>query len=293
MQGMAVLRKDRDTQPGGGCALYYNDAFAVEEVNDPTLLNLPDSLFCYVRPNQSQRILLGVMYRPPSTNAERNTQFLSCLEQCTRLKHDGLLITGDFNLPHANFQVLLPEDSDTQTSNFSRLVQSLQLTQHVNQPTRFDSNGCSILDLIFTDEPFSIPEVRHCPPLGSSDHAVLHFELIYHTATPIRTGVPRLNFRKADYDAINRELASTVSPPWSTFRDTNDHWSWLRSQIARLTDMYVPLCAPRHDRAKDSILRKATKRMISKNFTYGHSSVHLRHHEHMKYTASHGTYARR
>ena len=67
---------------------------------------------------------------------------------------------GDFNLPQATFDPT-PEDTNLPACPLERLASDLHLTQHVEQATRFGSDGSSSrLDFIFTTEPHMVSHVN-------------------------------------------------------------------------------------------------------------------------------------
>lgn len=82
------FRKDRDGT-GGGVVIYVRDSFMSSEVSDPSLrniLNLQNSqveqVWCEISPTtNSKKILLGCIYRPPSTCMSSNFQMASAINR--------------------------------------------------------------------------------------------------------------------------------------------------------------------------------------------------------------------
>ena len=71
-------------------------------------------------------------------------------EVCAHWKGE-LLILGDFNFPHIDWDQWCSNNSDVSGNNFSCSVVDHFLHQHVNFPTRFrDNTNPSLLDLMMT-----------------------------------------------------------------------------------------------------------------------------------------------
>ena len=95
-------------------------------------------------------LLLGVIYRSPSSNIINFNHLCNLLTQVTNTGVTHLLITGDFNMPHIDWTTSNVTSSGTYDGAFLTLIEDLFLIQHVTFPTRLRSNQTpSLLDLIF------------------------------------------------------------------------------------------------------------------------------------------------
>ena len=83
------------------------DMNSCDELNDN--YHSPESVWCTITHN-SQHLLLGCIYRSPSETEEE--KLLSTLNlkdlllKAEKVKYDNILITGDFNYPKINWQLL-------------------------------------------------------------------------------------------------------------------------------------------------------------------------------------------
>lgn len=77
------------------------------------------------------------------------------------------------------------------------------ITQFVYEPTRLDNT----LDIILSNEHFSVQEVTILPNLGSSDHAMVAFSAVVQCEIIASKKLCR-NFDRADYDNICESLSS-------------------------------------------------------------------------------------
>ena len=71
----------------------------------------------------SESFLLGVMYKPPSSN-EENMYLISyeLYTTCDKYKNYNICMSGDFNLPNINRLIPYPINNDVITTQFVLLV---------------------------------------------------------------------------------------------------------------------------------------------------------------------------
>ena len=129
---------------------------------------------------------------------------------------------GDFNYKGINW--LTSQASETTAQQFLDCLEDSFLTQHVTEPTREDS----ILDLVITDEPDMIDEVKVLGHFSSSDHNALYWTTNV-AVKKVSTNRLIRDFNKADIASMKKELRSlnwnldpdmSVSELWDTFKKT-------------------------------------------------------------------------
>jgi len=111
------------------------------------------------------------------------------------------------------------------------------LTQHVKSPTRLDA----VLDLVITSEPDLVHEVEATAPLESSDHNMISWKCRVETSqNPTR--LTRLNYKKANMDAIRAELQQI---DWDLLLDGDIHSSWsnFRNVFWGLESKHIPVAS--------------------------------------------------
>lgn len=155
------FRKDRVDRQGGGVCAYINSHLPCKRLLDFEVTNI-ESLWVSVRPFRLPRsisnILVGTVYHPPDSNAEKNyilTEHLQRNIDSFLTSHpDGLVIvTGDFNPVSTGLDV--------------RFVKRLTgLSQIVNVLTR----DTGILDWVLTNRPMEFAQPAQLPKIGCSDH---------------------------------------------------------------------------------------------------------------------------
>jgi exonuclease III len=149
-----VFRKDRVGKRGGGVCMWIHNSLKVTPRDDLTNLNFEDSVWCQISLENQDTLLVGTVYRSPSSSDENNTALLDLLDRVDKDKHSHLLVMGDFNnytdVDFINCSCSASELS--QSSKFLDKTQELLLVQHMDRPTRFrDYCEPSMPDLVFTN----------------------------------------------------------------------------------------------------------------------------------------------
>ena len=117
-------------------------------------------------------------------------------------------------------------------NNFRDALADSYLTQHTNRPTRIRGDDKqSLVDLVISDT--STP-VEHLPPLGDSDHALLQVNISFEVVSYVKK---RLNFRKANFDAMRSFLRGTTIPDEL---DVNEKRLFLKSRITEAVKKFIP-----------------------------------------------------
>ena len=82
-------------------------------------------------------------------------------------------------------------------------IHDLFFFQHVIEPTHFRMGTTpSLLDLVFTNEPYMVRDISYLPGLGNSDHTCLCFSLLHLKDTRIL----KYNTRLVHYDSMFETL---------------------------------------------------------------------------------------
>ncbi|XP_076053668.1 uncharacterized protein LOC143032672 [Oratosquilla oratoria] len=165
---------------------------------------------------QGNRILIGVVYRPPASNRESN----DLLNDMIRLSGNynssyQVLICGDFNFSGIEWErneVYREGQNVIDAQKFLDATNDCFLLQHVGEATHnIDQENPTRLDLIFTRNENDIENLQYCPPIGKSPHATLLFDLVVDNVhmTNVNKGnlKYKLCFHKGSYGEIKRELS--------------------------------------------------------------------------------------
>ncbi len=174
-----------------------------------------------------KKIILCSFYRVGTLGARNHTEFLEFIRKArSRRGVTGIVLAGDFNMPHINWEDFSSTEAVDQL--FLDSFSNLGLEQLVNDPTHTKGN---ILDLLLTDRPQLVSDLNvsdsNLP--CKSDHFAVSF-IIKSKVDRIRT-VKReaLNFKKANWSALNSDLGAVnwehiltgdIETAWATFKET-------------------------------------------------------------------------
>ena len=165
-----------------------------------------ESAWITIKTCQNATRLYACVYRSPNATQQQNETLLQNL----RWAHSNfkeVVILGDFNLPSLDWS------SETATrqyeSEFLDCISECSYEQLVEHPTRHRiGQQSSLLDLILTNEPDAIRDIKHEAPMGKSDHEVLSF-IILNSHVLKQTKKQRFNLKRMD-DILFREPVMTV-----------------------------------------------------------------------------------
>ncbi|MES9974252.1 MAG: reverse transcriptase family protein, partial [Candidatus Thiodiazotropha sp.] len=215
LPGYSVLRSDCTRGRAGGVALYYKQSMPAPLLIDHVDLPFVDQLWVQFPLRGHDAMLLGIIYRSPSSPTGSERALVEGLQQLVcQNKSSHLLLLGDFNIPNVDWQRL--RCSTNAGTELIQLVRHFSWTQHVREPTRIRSGQMpSLLDLIFTNEKHQVDLVNHLSPLGFSDHMVLKFDYLCYWTSEVHHNMRLRNFKKADFIGMNSFLQSTIAvlPP--------------------------------------------------------------------------------
>lgn len=131
----------------------------------------------------SNQLLVGIVYRSPSSDDNMNNQFNCMITEAVARKTSHILLIGDCNYP----EIIWSDHSSTATDghpshDFLSSIQDCFLYQHIDQPTRFRlGQQANVLDLVFSNEEAMVSDIHLGAPLGGSDHVTIQFKFNCHT----------------------------------------------------------------------------------------------------------------
>ena len=181
-----VFRKDRLNQraPGGGVSILVNKDLIVSDFNVNVLNNhhYEDSVWCEIK-CEGKPIIVGVVYRTPSSNNDNNDLLLDLFSVCDVYSDKAqIIVCGDFNYGAIDWENNCVDTEGQNVVNarkFLDMYNDLFYHQHVDEWTHNRGmENPSRLDLILTKNDLEVENLRYLAPIGSSHHSVLLFELV-------------------------------------------------------------------------------------------------------------------
>ena len=250
--GYNLFHKDRTDRIGGGVLMYIKNSHIISET---FYLSTHEALYIKIRSNndQSSSIKLILVYRPPNSSESFDVSLYNEIK--SNVGTGNIVIMGDFNCPSVNWDSFV---CDSEGNRLLTTMDDLFMEQLVNHPTRYNN----ILDLVFTNNPNQICDMTVGECLGTSDHRIIRFNILYKfKAVDNISFIP--NYRKANFDSIRAEI---LSNDWDELLQGNDiERSWLifRDTLVDICDRNIPKKIRRqHNRYKPTWFNSNIERLI-------------------------------
>jgi len=155
-----LYRSDRSSR-GGGVAIYVSSEL-ISELTIPTVKPLHfECVFVKVIFHENKSLIIGSIYRPPSSPAETFDHLISTINSISC--NNEIILLGDFN---KNW-------SDKSSDKVKNLFSNLNLSQLIKEPTRITPTSQSLLDWILVSHPdrfLKVGVMSDC----FSDHSIVY-----------------------------------------------------------------------------------------------------------------------
>ena len=105
IDGFVMYKKHRtDGRRGGGCVLYVSQELKSYACKEMENVQGDDAIWCWVRLMNQAKILIGCMYRSPTSSQENNTYFMDQIIKASDVANQNrILVMGDFNIKEINW----------------------------------------------------------------------------------------------------------------------------------------------------------------------------------------------
>ena len=185
-----------NTKSGGGVVVYIADHIKYKRRNDLEFLET-ESTWLEINLKNTKPILIGSIYRPPSSSIQWINEFSLQIEKAASAA-DEIYFLEDFNI---NFL-----SDDTQSRTWIHSLEAFDFSQLIKEPTRITAHSATLIDHIYTNQPDQVTEC-FVPTVALSDHYLVCFT----------RQTSKLKIKKRNHNAI--KLRSLTSFEDSTFLD--------------------------------------------------------------------------
>ena len=192
--GYNVVSKHRNRH-GGGVLLYVKETVKFELVEANVSTNI-ESLWIKVK-CYTEHVTIGVIYRPPSANANYYSDLLDQLDHM-HAHHDKVIAMGDLNFNYL----------DASSKTYIQTIESMyDMKQIITEPTRVTLTTSTLIDVILTN----VPEahiISGVSKISLSDHFMVYTSLQYSKGTNEHNSVRFRNYKSFSSVAFLNELSS-------------------------------------------------------------------------------------
>ena len=228
-------RRDRPGDPYGGVFIAAKSELLL--VRDNNLETDCELLWCNLHVTGCKTIHIGAYYRPHVDDEHSLLELEKSLLEINTT-HD-ILLGGDFNFSGwdwSNKTLKTGSSFTTLHHIFGDLLDDRGLTQLIETPTR----GHNILDLMITNNPSKIRQVKVVPAISDHDCPLLDMSIRPIRYTQKRREMPL--YRKARWDSFGRDLYATCDKIHVS-KDTlpvNDLWLMFKKAIHVGLEKHIP-----------------------------------------------------
>ena len=182
-----------------------------------------------------------------------------------------LLLVGDFNFPHINWNTwsVGTKDNNSKESQFIETIRDSYLEQIIKQPTRYRCNEKSnVLDLVLTDNDQRIENLEYESPLGKSDHGVLSFDFLCEIKKThyVKT---KYYYRKADFESMKAELKSIDWKVLLNQDNIDTDWKLFCDKVHGSVSKHVPIRSVIANKSKQMPLSITQRNVLKMKISYG------------------------
>ena len=233
--GYCVYRNDRSSR-GGGVAIYV-------KLSCPSSLLFSQDSFEGIYILISSSLDISCVYVPPASDF---SYILALLDFITNLKIKHChLVLGDFNMPDICWDSMTAKSVGSNL--FCEAILNINLCQLVREPTHIKGN---ILDLVLSDVPECVYDVKIMNETYSSDHYLISLTYSMHSrANSFKSGTSyRLSFNwsQADWEGLTDYLFDTDFSRCFVLDDVNKSWKLIRDEILTACRRFIPTSRPRN-----------------------------------------------
>ena len=232
---------------GRGECIYVRKILKAVPVGELTNMDYDGSIWLEIRLKNCDKLLLGCIYRSPSSSAENNTNLCQLINSACNRGSSHLLIVGDFNYSEICWESFTSSGSGNHPSWL--LLDCLQnnfLYQLVDFPTRYrEGQKPSLLDLIIVNEEGMISDIDSRNPLGKSDHVVISFSLTCYMDETDSSQTERYLYNKGDFESMREELKAVNWEREMEREDANTCWKVFANKLQESMERNIPKAKPR------------------------------------------------
>lgn len=264
-----LFRSDRKRQEGGGVAIFVRSSISVTVVKKETVRKSHELIALDLNFN-NDLIRIVCVYKTTACN-QANSFIINerICDLCT-CAHPSIVI-GDLNYTNIEWPCTDGSALDNTSRAFFDMCESIRLQQLVTKHTRIDkiTGVGKTLDLVLTNKPGLISKIDVYDRFSLSDHQIIECTLSLKHALPSFTY--RKDYGKADYDLINRQLASI---DWialfTPLQNVELMYELLLKVLHKCTDELIPMAKVSTNGKK---LPEHVQRLLSDRFKLWHKSI--------------------
>lgn len=225
-----ITRSDRPTRGGGLCFLVRNN-ISFKLVNTDFILNKTlEQLWINCKVNKIN-LFVGALYKPPLTSATSFSELETVLSNIYP-RADQIIVMGDTNVDFIK--------PNCQTELLKSVLDTFNLTQVIDQPTRITDTSSTLIDIICISNDVKVIQSDTLDLLKMSDHRMVWCEVdlqVLKSKPQLYTYRDFWNFNinEFSYDATYIDWKKVEHMP-----DINEKVNFFSDAVTTLFDIHAP-----------------------------------------------------
>ncbi|CAG2244812.1 unnamed protein product [Mytilus edulis] len=200
-----------------------------------------ESLYIRVTTPDSKSIIVGCLYRPPSSDITYMDKMSNTAEEIFKENNSSILwLGGDLNLPDIDWKsnsVCGNQYSSQINNRFVDMVNNCCLDQVVTFPTR----GSATLDIFLTNRPSLVNRCEPIPAIGDHDIVFIDSNAIAMHPKPTQRKI--YIWKRADIEKMKseaQELSKIFHGLYNAQSSILEMWDFIKSGLKNIMDKNVP-----------------------------------------------------
>jgi len=237
-----------------GVLTYVKNNIPVQKI-EPTII-CEESVWCQIQQKNAPPLVVGNVYRSPSSTQDNNAQLFRMIEEMSRAKQ--VVLCGDFNFKEIDWRRMVVAGNEAHPASlFVACLEDNFLTQHVEECTRKrEGQDESLLDLVISSDDDQVMNLEYWAPIGKSDHVVLCYNVRRGDVEVYKEKKGR-NYYKGDYVEMRREISMVDWEDVFMNLDVEEAWQTLEDVLSTNIERYVPESNQNSTRRKKWVNRES------------------------------------
>lgn len=253
IDGYNFIRKDRDSR-GGGVGIYLRTSFRYEILNNNSHDALEQIWIKFKLCNRTY--IIGTLYRPPKKNLlEFMNVFEDALSDFTPTCSD-IICGGDINID-------LLDSENSKSIIFNDCIESYNLKQIINTPTRITKSSCTLLDVILISNDKDDYTCGTKEVSSISDHSLTFCSFKIDAPKHKQQTIKIRNFKRIDLDLLQEFLYLAPFENIINIENVSEKIEYFNLLILNIFDTLAPVKKIIIKKQKPAWLTDNIKEMIS------------------------------
>jgi endonuclease/exonuclease/phosphatase family metal-dependent hydrolase len=249
-----------------GTLLFVRDYLEVTEYKKLNENSAKEAIWCEIKINNLEKLLVGLVYRSPNSSAENNVAINEMIGALNNETQSRVVVMGDFNYRDIDWKHWILSAPENHVSHeFIEAVRDSYLHQNIELYTRYrNGQRQRTLDLVFSTEEHLVNNIEHFSPLGKSDHIVITFGIDCNSNNETYMK-ESFTYDRGNYDEMKTDLSNADWISEFQGKEVNENWIFFKDKITDSMKKHIPVRKIRSSNKPIWMTREALKAVKKKH----------------------------